>query len=601
MQRGRVLFRMAFGLLFVLSQATASGQQTDLISQGAVIPWKRDVAQPDRVSPDFDEVHFANVTGHKLRGWYFPAEHASRTILVCSGNTGNISLSLPYAKLLLDGGFNVLLFDYQGFGGSEGIASVTSLCSDTEAAFDYLVQKQNVQPEQIGVFGISLGSILALMVANEKQAGAVAVEDVFIPEQELKRFGIRDDDPNVMKAMAIRVAKKMLLGRVDPIQNARNCTGPIFLMHGMNDRLLPPHGTIQVADVLRPTDRVWLIDRAGHAPETLEVNDKEYSSQINRFFQQAFSGSLPPLQPQMKFVASDNSKHRRRKSEVVVTLKGEPSGDRGRRPIQLVFTAGPKYQRVVRAMLSIGESRRYQLPFRPERLTATEFQYITPTQKRREMQTLDVDAVDVHEWVPELSTFSKHRAELIEWTQAIFKRADVARVLMGNYGMSYFWAPRYLKSFPASEAQQLLDHLKDNSQCPPEICARYARLLARLYCWPLPKGANRTTQFRNDERRIALAEAMLPLLPLDQENYFELGNASFQHQFRDAVIGDTLFRLARIRLREGQTEAAQELLRRHVRLLPKQITTNLTEERICSIMAVDDLDGRPEQKNGDSE
>lgn len=277
-------------------------------------------------------------------------------------------------------------------------------------------------------------------------------------------------------------------------------------------------------------------------------------------------------------------------SVVLVRMDGGKGEKNGRRPFQLVFTCGATERRVVRAMIAVGESRQYQLPFIPDRITATEFQFVTPAAISRGNRILNVDSKDVHEWTPELSLFSRHRAQLISWTQIIFKRTDVARFLMSNHGMSFSRAPRYLKSFPDAEAKRLLAYVKSDFQCPPEICARYARLLARLYCWPLPKGADRALQLKNDESRLELAEAMLPLLPRDNESYFELGNASFQHKFRDAVIGDALYRVARIRLRRGETQLARDLLRLHVQLLPANVKTNLTEDRIRSILTEDDLD-----------
>ncbi|MEP3480436.1 MAG: alpha/beta fold hydrolase [Fuerstiella sp.] len=593
---GRAFLQQLAFVLALLCFANAGAQTTDLISRGAVIPWKQDVASPDVISANFEEVRFSNAQGLKLRAWYFPCAEATQTILVCSGNTGNISLSLPYAKLLLDGGFNVLLFDYQGFGGSEGIASVMSLCTDTEAAFRYLTEQRNLKPENIGVFGISLGSILALMIANEQKAAAVAVEDVFVPEQMLERFGVREDDPNVMKGMAVRLAKQLLLGRVDPIQNAKSCDCPVFLMHGLNDRLLPFSGTVQVSNVLNPNSRVWLMDRAGHAPETLEVNDREYSAQLTQFFHSAMSNRFSSLETKFRSerLESKNTTGRNAKPsgfEVLVTFAETPTQHQLLRPIQLTFVNDKADFRVVRTMMAAGQARRWHLPFEPVHCSAIEFTYVSPGTLASENSIKDVDSNSIHEWQPELTQFSEHRAELVNWTVEFFQSPRVAQHLMTNYGKNFFRASRYVNSYPERGVQRLLDFLKKDANRPPEICARYARLLARLYCWPLPKQSSRKVQFSNDAQRVSVAETMLKLLPENRDEYFELGNASFQYRFRDAVVADALFRLARIRLRNGNQNAARQLLRLHVQLLPSNANTDLTEQRIASISTVTDLDG----------
>ena len=594
-------------LLFVLPLLTAStavAQKTDAISRGAVVPWKRDVATPERISANFEDIRFKNALGHQLRAWYFPCPKATHTILVCSGNTGNISLSLPYAKLLHDGGFHVMLFDYQGFGGSEGIASIMSLATDTEAAFQYLLNEKRLRPDDIGVFGISLGSILALMIAKEQNAAAVAVEDIFVPEQMLRKFGVSENDPNEIKAMAIRIAKQLLLGRVNPLDNAKACQCPVFLMHGLNDRLLPFSGSVQVAKVLAAESQVWLMNQAGHAPETLEVNDREYAAQLNQFFHTAMTGEQSLLKLKWNSRKAETYGSRNHPGthpvfETSITLSKAQTQHSHPRPIQLVFVDAQARYQVVRTMLALGETQRWNLAFQPVHCSAVEFQYVTPTlhaaiAKKSNSPRSATDAKTVHDWDPELSEFSEHRAALVQWTIKFFRTPEIAHYFMANYGKNFSFPSeiksRYLQTYPASEVKRLLQFLKTNPNRPPNISARYARLLARLYCWPLPSNTNRQVQFSNDAQRVTLAETMLTLLPDNKNDYFELGNASFQYRFQDTVIADALMRLARIRLRNGQRDAARQLLTLHVELLPPTSATHLTADRIAAISTVTDLD-----------
>ncbi len=112
--------------------------QIDPLSRNFMAPSLEDFICPDDLGLSFEEVRFRNASGSNLRGWFLPADAGQQTILFCMGNTGNISGMLLYAKLLVEGGFNVFLFDYQGYGGSEGIATVMSLHGDAISAFDYL-------------------------------------------------------------------------------------------------------------------------------------------------------------------------------------------------------------------------------------------------------------------------------------------------------------------------------------------------------------------------------------------------------------------------------------------------------------------------------
>ena len=145
---------------------------SDPISQLCLHPWKGDFRKPKDAHLAADEVYFTNASGHQLRGWLFEAEDAQKSILFCMGNAGNISLMLPYAKILQDAGFEVLLFDYQGFGNSEGAAGINSLLSDSLAAFDFLIDSRGRMPQDIGIFGVSLGSVLALTVVPKNRGSS---------------------------------------------------------------------------------------------------------------------------------------------------------------------------------------------------------------------------------------------------------------------------------------------------------------------------------------------------------------------------------------------------------------------------------------------
>ncbi|MEO2019768.1 MAG: hypothetical protein ABGZ53_36005, partial [Fuerstiella sp.] len=80
----------------------------DPISQVCLRPMKGDFRRPEQVGLPASEVTFANAGGQQLRAWFFPGQDAQQSILFCMGNTGNISLMLPYAKILQQGGYDVL-------------------------------------------------------------------------------------------------------------------------------------------------------------------------------------------------------------------------------------------------------------------------------------------------------------------------------------------------------------------------------------------------------------------------------------------------------------------------------------------------------------
>ena len=132
-----------------------------------------------------DAVAFPNAQGQLLHGFWFrpvgqtmvsdmPQDEAP-VILFCPGTSGNLSSHLHYVELLCRAGCTVLSVDYTGFGQSAGQASLYTLVPDLLCASDFLCSEKHVQA--FGVFGMSLGANLALLVASQRQeVRAVAVE-----------------------------------------------------------------------------------------------------------------------------------------------------------------------------------------------------------------------------------------------------------------------------------------------------------------------------------------------------------------------------------------------------------------------------------------
>ena len=112
--------------------------------------------------------------GAKLHSWYFPGV-SKYAVIIHHGQGGNIGLPayLETAKVFVDAGASVLLYDYEGYGASEGSPSNRALHRDAEAAYNYLVSKYKVRPSRTIHCGISLGTGAASHVASTKLCGGV--------------------------------------------------------------------------------------------------------------------------------------------------------------------------------------------------------------------------------------------------------------------------------------------------------------------------------------------------------------------------------------------------------------------------------------------
>jgi len=159
------------------------------------------VFHPDRVlaatgaelGRSFEDVRFKASDGVELNGWFFPAGTNSPrghlAILVCHGNAGNISHRLEICKALLAIGVNVFVFDYRGYGRSQGRPSEEGTYRDAQAACQWLRQK-GFPGTNIIAFGESLGGGVAAELAAREPVGGLVLQSTFtsIPDMGAELF-----------------------------------------------------------------------------------------------------------------------------------------------------------------------------------------------------------------------------------------------------------------------------------------------------------------------------------------------------------------------------------------------------------------------------
>ncbi len=148
------------------------------------------VYHPDRVfeatgrelGRAFEEVEFFAADGVRLHGWFFPANagslRADWVALVCHGNAGNISHRLDLTGALLSTGVAVFLFDYRGYGRSEGRPSEEGTYRDAQAAHAWLRGK-GFRAERILAFGESLGGGVVSELALREPVAGIVLQSAF--------------------------------------------------------------------------------------------------------------------------------------------------------------------------------------------------------------------------------------------------------------------------------------------------------------------------------------------------------------------------------------------------------------------------------------
>ena len=188
-------------------------------------------ATPAQYGWAYDEVKIAVLPAEKIYGWYFPSNQptdSQKTILFCHGNAGNISHRLSTVRLFLDLGANVLLFDYRGYGRSDGRPSEANAYADGLAAFNWLVQTKGVKPENIFLFGRSLGGAVAVELATRVKCGGVILESTFTSVADLGQ-----------KLYPFLPIRPLVRTRFDSVAKISSLTCPVLVAHSSEDELIP--------------------------------------------------------------------------------------------------------------------------------------------------------------------------------------------------------------------------------------------------------------------------------------------------------------------------------------------------------------------------
>lgn len=178
----------------------------------------------------YEEISFETKDGVRISGWWVPATEPKGTVLFCHGNGGNISSCmdtlLTANKLML----NVCIFDYRGYGQSNGSPDEQGTYLDAQAALYYLAEEKNIAPEKTIIWGRSLGGPIAARTAAENHAGLLIIESTFTSLIGLvdERFGWVPSW--ILSSYSYNTSEH--LAKVDI---------PVLVIHSLDDEVVPFH------------------------------------------------------------------------------------------------------------------------------------------------------------------------------------------------------------------------------------------------------------------------------------------------------------------------------------------------------------------------
>lgn len=224
-------------------------------------------------------VWFNSADGTRLNGWFFESRlrPATATIIFFHGNGGNITNVGWMGQRFANHGFNVLLFDYRGYGASDGVAvDESGLYADGDAAVAFVVNNKGVRPEQIILYGQSLGTTVAADVASRGKFGALILESGF-------------SSASSVAASALPWLPSWLhfLGR-NRFESARKLASvrsPTLIAHGDPDRTIPTAEAHLLFAAANEPKKLLIVPGAGHV--VFGSAGEQYLSQVEQFMRDA--------------------------------------------------------------------------------------------------------------------------------------------------------------------------------------------------------------------------------------------------------------------------------------------------------------------------
>ena len=238
---------------------------------------------PSEVGLAFEDVRFTAADGVVLHGWFVPGGD-SGTLMLLHGNAGNISgrlRRLVDLQTRLD--MNVFIFDYRGYGLSEGRPSEKGTYLDAEAALDYLGTRGDVDHNRIVLFGHSLGTAIAVETAVRRDVHAVLLEAPFTSVGAMASHGYP----------FIPGIGRILRTKYNSLSKIRDIGAPLMVVHGDSDATIPIRMGREIYEAAAEPKRFLAIPGADHDDADVVGGDAYYEA-IGSFLRDAAGGQAGP-------------------------------------------------------------------------------------------------------------------------------------------------------------------------------------------------------------------------------------------------------------------------------------------------------------------
>ena len=225
---------------------------------------------PSSIGLRFEDVYFETEDGVTLHGWFIPHDGARGVILFCHGNAGNISHRLDSIRVFHRLGLDVFIFDYRGYGQSEGRPTERGTYEDAEAAWRYLIEEHQVLPSEVIVFGRSIGGAVGAWLAQNHKPRLLILESTFT--------SLRDVAATLYPFFPV---KRLLRFEYSTVEYLGGVNCPVLIIHSRNDEIMPFSQGQQLFEVAR--EPKTFLEISGTHNEGFITSGRDYEEGLDAF------------------------------------------------------------------------------------------------------------------------------------------------------------------------------------------------------------------------------------------------------------------------------------------------------------------------------
>jgi uncharacterized protein len=248
------------------------------------MPCTRIEKTPSELNLDYQDVWIpvsSRSQGDVIHGWWIESASTStsgKVLLYLHGNSGNISVNLNHANRFHQLGFSVLLVDYRGYGlSSKRFPNEARVYEDAEAALMYLTIARQIPPQNIFLFGHSLGGAIAIETAKRHpEIAGLMIQNTFTSMLAAVKS---------RKIYNIFPLSWILNQKFNSLEKVKAIALPILFINGTDDDVIPHDMSHQLYQAAPGFKSLYTVPNAGHNNVATVAGDS-YLQQVRSFIEQ---------------------------------------------------------------------------------------------------------------------------------------------------------------------------------------------------------------------------------------------------------------------------------------------------------------------------